>query len=146
VGVIGVALFRERRPMPVSPALEREDRDAAADAQGAAKSSRAEEAAPAAREQPKAANTSEPSGRLAHTPESKLGTGHGQREYSSVEQTAFEREQDSPNEMIRIRYDSRANLVAMGVIPKPRPRHLPDPQPNPFPESPALGYVPDPPG
>jgi hypothetical protein len=38
----------------------------------------------------------------------------------------------------RARIDSHANLVAMGVIPSPRP------QPDPFPGS-QLGFVPDPP-
>jgi hypothetical protein len=41
--------------------------------------------------------------------------------------------------VISIHYDSRANLIALGVIPVPPGR----PQPNPFPGS--LGFVPDPP-
>jgi hypothetical protein len=39
---------------------------------------------------------------------------------------------------VRIRYDSRENLIAMGVIPA---RPLP-PRPNPFPSN--SGYAPDP--
>lgn len=69
----------------------------------------------------------------------KLGTGHGERESSYVSHTAFERERSTPNEVIRIRYDSRDNLIAMGVLPQYR-----TPQPNPFPDS-TMGYVPDPP-
>ena len=76
--------------------------------------------------------------------EPKLGTGHGAREQSVVEATTFERLQESPNEVIRIRYDSRANLVAMGVIRKRWHPHLP--RPEPFPDAPVMGYVPDPPG
>jgi hypothetical protein len=72
----------------------------------------------------------------------KLGTGHGEREASYVAHTDFERLQAAPNEVIRIRYDSLPNLVAMGVIVQPRI----GPAPNPFPDSPLARYVPDPPG
>ena len=48
-----------------------------------------------------------------------LGTGHGRREESVVSQVAFKRERAQPNEVIRIRYDSHSNLVAMGVIHQP---------------------------
>ena len=56
--------------------------------------------------------------------------------------TQFVRNSSQPDEIIRIRYDSHANPMAMGIIPSPRPRypHAPDP----FPGSP-MGYVPDPP-
>ena len=48
----------------------------------------------------------------------------------------------SPDELIVLRYDSRENLVARGVLPawEPQPR-----RPLPFPDAPATGYVPDPP-
>jgi hypothetical protein len=72
----------------------------------------------------------------------KLGTGHGDREYSFVTETQFTRRQDRPNELIRIRYDSFNNLVAMGIIPHRRPQV---PTVNPFPGSGAQHYVPDPP-
>ena len=75
-------------------------------------------------------------------PAPQLGTGHGQREVSPVSHTHFERRSARPDELIRIRYDSRDNLIALGVLPRegaPRP-------PNPFPDSPAVSrYVPDPP-
>ena len=54
--------------------------------------------------------------RLEPAPAPKLGTGHGEREYSYVNHTEFARMQAQPNEVIRIRYDSLDNLVAMGVI------------------------------
>ena len=41
------------------------------------------------------------------------------------------------DELIAIHYDSRDNLLAMGVIPRPRS------MPNPFPAT--AGFVPDPP-
>ncbi len=42
--------------------------------------------------------------------------------------------------MIRIYYDSYRNLVAQGVIPKPRYRYAQQQAPDPFP----AGFVPDP--
>ena len=49
-------------------------------------------------------------------PAPKLGTGHGERESSYVQETEFQRQQPGPNEVIRIRYDSMDNLVALGVV------------------------------
>lgn len=117
VGVIGVALFRER-PQPAQiaqdpPRAESKTRDLGDSAQPAT----------APRER---------------TP--SLGTGHGRRETSLVTQVQFVRERSSPDEVIRIRYDSRANLLAMGVI-RPAPAR---PAPQAFPDEPALSYVPDP--
>ena len=76
-------------------------------------------------------------------PMAKLGTGHGEREGSLVQETQFVRLQSTPNEVIHIRYDSLENLVAMGIIRRPRPVA---PAVNPFPDSRAAQYVPDPPG
>jgi hypothetical protein len=72
----------------------------------------------------------------------KLGTGHGEREYSPVQRTDFERRSSQPDEIIRIRYDSYDNLVAMGIIRGSPPR---DRIPEAFPDSPLARYVPDPP-
>lgn len=57
-----------------------------------------------------------------------------------MSQTSFERLRSQPNEIITIRYDSRENLIAAGVISE-RPAHTP----NPFPNSDSFSYVPDPP-
>ena len=81
--------------------------------------------------------------RSASQAAAKLGTAHGQRESSVVSQTAFERQQTQPNEVVLIRYDSRANLVALGVIRVPPVLPAPN-APNAFPDS-ATAYVPDPP-
>ena len=75
-------------------------------------------------------------------PAPKLGTGHGEREYSHVENTEFQRRQTQPDEIIRIRYDSLDNLIALGIVAKARPVI---PVTNPFPASPQQPYVPDPP-
>ena len=121
VGVIGVAVFREREAFrPARPPYPQIDRSAPMG-----------EGAPQMREK---------SGRA--TPAPQLGTGHGDRERDRVGETDFERRSGRPDEVIRIRYDSRENLVARGVLPawEPQPR-----RPVPFPDAPATGYVPDPP-
>lgn len=163
VGVIGVALFRERLPEPVAQAApaspsraERAEREADAPAslksapQGAGKSALADQGSSAAEASAQAPNAPAglegmarrvPSRPPAALPAPKLGTGHGARETSVVSHTSFARLQSQPNEVIRIRYDSRENLIASGVIRQPLP---PTPGPNPFPESGNASYVPDP--
>lgn len=120
VGVIGVALFRRKvePPQPLS-------RIAPAPAEI---SRRAE--APEARRRADAGAAADAtrSGEL-------LGTGHGRSEASHMRWVEFERATAQPAETIVIRYDSHANLVALGVI---RERGRP---PRPFP-----GFVPDPVG
>jgi hypothetical protein len=132
LGVIGVALFRERRVERSAwigngswTATQETTNRAEADAAGEAKASHAAgSAAPApAMEQP------------------SLGTGHGRGEFSPVEQVEFERASSQPDEMIAIRYERRETLVAMGVIPQWR-HSPPHRDPDPFPA--ALGFVPDP--
>lgn len=126
VGVIGIALYRERQPQAwTQPRLSEERPTNRSDASGAPVAPAPLAAAP----------------RVELAP--KLGTGHGEREYSYVDHTEFARLQPQPNEVIRIRYDSLDNLLAMGVIRRERP--LP-PAADPFPATPAPGYVPDPPG
>ena len=141
VGVIGVAVFRERVepvaavPLPASP-FESEAR--------AQQRSEAAAAAPAAKSAPLADEaTSTRRERSAAGLAEKLGTGHGERERSQVSHTSFERAQAQPDEVITLYYDSRENLLAQGVIPQPRSR--PGPPPQPFPDSPTVGFVPDPP-
>ena len=112
VGVIGVALFK-RKPEPALELEQPRNRDeSGAAADGAARL-----------EAPRAA-------------EKSIGTGHGRSETSQARYVAFERESDTPNEVVVIHYDTYANLVARGVIPQ-SPRW-----PSPFPG----GFVPDPPG
>jgi hypothetical protein len=131
LGVIGVALFRER-PIERQGWLSRDrlhsgpspqEKVAAADASGNAAESRREHAAAAA------PPTQQPS----------LGTGHGRGEYSPVQQVEFERASSRPDELIAIRYERRETLVAMGILPGTRYGWRdPDPFPN------ALSFVPDP--
>ena len=137
IGVIGVAVFRERAEPPVALVAPRPasptDSAAGMESRLAAPTPSARAAGAEARQNFADSVRAEPS----------LGTGHGQRESSYVQNTEFTRRQSAPDEVIRIRYDSRDNLVALGVIRQPAPSGL---SPNPFPESPAQGFVPDPPG
>jgi len=71
------------------------------------------------------------------TKSERLGTGHGAREYSHVDNTTFERASRRPAEQLAIYYDSYRNLVSQGIIERPIARQ----DPRPFPNS----YVPDPP-
>ena len=120
VGVIGAAVFRERyQPPPV------------AEYSRGAQADRESSAAPRA-----AAPSMQAEGRAR---DERLGTGHGEREYSPTTQVEFERASERPAEVVKLRYDSSENLIAAGVIPTIRPR--PPIAPQPFP-----GFVPDPRG
>ena len=166
VGVIGVALFREKLPEPVVRApqpFQRSDNESDSGRPRPANGPILEQrsAAPAS----SGANASDmadrrmesqalPSSALSFperreksadaAPVAKLGTAHGQRETSVVSNTFFERLQAQPNEVIRIRYDSRENLIATGVIREPVAQ-LPNRGANPFPLSGQATHVPDPP-
>lgn len=153
IGVIGVAVFRERQPQPqpqppilrkgesqksTAPAAEASSADSAAPAVPAPSS-------PAASAAPNASVAAETRQATAPAPAPvapRLGTGHGPLERSVTRTTAFDSASRSPAQIIRIRYDSYAHLVAQGVIRTPQPAA--QPQPRAFPASPS-GYVPDPP-
>lgn len=142
VGVIGVAVFRERvslpRPQPFEPvpysrgrqdgATRQESERRMNDSDSADGSLASSSASPA----PSTSPARERDAAVAQRSD-KLGTGHGEREHSPIGRTAFERATSQPAEIVQVRYDSHANLVASGVI-APR-RAVPDPFP---------GFVPDP--
>lgn len=148
VGVIGVAVFRERiapamLPYPQSaPGLGRSEefrRRALEDGQRENDSARAAAPAPSAKAESAAGALS--SRKDAAPPREvqerkRLGTGHGEREHAPTRTTEFVRASDSPDEVVTIHYDSRANLVARGIIRAPRFA-----EPTPFPGG---GFVPDP--
>ena len=169
VGVIGVALFRERVPEPVRPAPptahrppvfeERMDNTASkstadsgmsappapapiAGAPAAADSAMASEAMakPSAKRAP-TAQANRAANEPVRTP--NLGTGHGALESSHTSTTYFDSATQQPDQLVLIRYDSYANLVAKGVIRDSRPQ--PERRPNAFPADPQPSYVPDPP-
>ncbi len=132
LGVIGIALFRER-PVERRTWLSKESR-----------SERSDSPAPAESDAAVDAKASSEAGTTAASPARQLpslGTGHGRGEYSPVEQVEFERASTQPDEMIAIRYERRETLVAMGVLPAPSYGHSRR-DPDPFPAT--LGFVPDP--
>jgi hypothetical protein len=126
VGVIGVAVFREYRP------LHRLHQPPVPFSESRARGDEARESASGA------APSAEALSRIAPRPEEKLGTGHGEREASQASWTDFRRASASPSELISIYYDSRANLIAQGIIP-----YAPRAEPNPFP---GFRFTPDPRG
>lgn len=136
VGVIGVALFRERPVDP--PAVSDRDTERRRASRGFEASEGA--GAPAPRAAPSASAKADVADAHPALRSPRLGTGHGERESSRVSHTAFDRLHSAPDEVIEIRYDSRENLVAMGVLPSP---HTPRP-PQAFPGSGRSRYVPDP--
>ena len=130
VGVIGIAVFREARPLPPPPPIYAPP--IANQAGDAMARESAKAAAPAARAE---------SGAMADrvAPQQRLGTGHGQREWSPVGQTTFERASWRPEQVTQLRYDDADTLAALGIVPRPYwpwSRRAPDAFP---------GFVPDPP-
>lgn len=128
VGVIGIAVFRERtlpKPRPRPQISGREN----------APQARTEAAMPAPPPAP-AESALADAMRGAAPVRQSIGTAHGQREHSRVERTHFQRAGTSPAEVVTLRYDRRDNLIALGVIPS-RPQR---PGPLAFPG----GFVPDP--
>ena len=166
IGVIGVAVFRERPranalsslrdklaahedarrergDLPASPGPSAQPR-ADAPTAGATEPSRADaptsdaaEPSRAARQEAAAAGGATEARPFAAAP--KLGTGFGRDETSYAQRVRFERASASPVETIAIQYDRRDNLIAMGVLPQPRYAQR---APDPFP---AMQFVPPPP-
>lgn len=144
VGVIGVAVFREKvQPIARRDEFRRGQVASESDAPAAAKPA-AGASAPATAAAPREHDNAEDSARqesAARAPRSlaKLGTGHGRNETSRVRMVSFERASESPAQTVAIQYDRRENLVAMGVLPAPRlTRHDPEPFPG------AVRFAPDP--
>jgi len=137
VGVIGVAVFREYQPpRPRPPALQQ---PAPFSGLGNRSDEARESASGAARDSAgRAAPSAEAPMRAEPKLEEKLGTGHGEREASGARWTQFRRASESPNELLSVYYDSRANLIARGIIRAPSRA-----EPNPFP---GFRFTPDPKG
>lgn len=126
VGVIGIAVFRERAPVYDEPPEIAQERSGW-------RNRAPEAAAPAG----KAAAAD---GYASEANAQGLGTGHGGREWSPVSRTEFERASRRPDQIARIRYDDEQRLVAMGILPRWQPysyRNGPDAFPG--------GFVADPP-
>lgn len=141
VGVIGVAVYREADPLPppAQPALSVRERVEQESADRATGSDMAKSQSPASAPAPASA-APERSEALSKKAEGRLGTGHGERISAPTQYTEFRRASDTPSEIVTIYYNSRANLLAQGVIPRPPHYGKTNPAPNPFPG----GFVPDP--
>jgi hypothetical protein len=143
VGVIGAAVFREQRynaygydgesydelarqQQPYAGRDKSVERRAASPTASAPAESRAES---------KSNGIAQDGGFGAGAP---IGTGHGRREYRPSVDVEFARE-DAVFEVNNVRYDSRQNLLAAGVIPQ---RGWQRSVPQSFPQ--GGGYVPDP--
>ena len=126
VGVIGIAVFREARPITHAapmPAIAQRDRRDGGPARNASTATAPVAAESAMRDQ--AAQG--------------LGTGYGAREWSPVSRTGFLRASRQPAQLSQLRYDDEASLANRGVLPRQRwPR---DDAPRAFPG----GFVADPP-
>ena len=147
VGVIGAAIFRELRYEYDEPQYDEYSQDddyypngKSADAnqtpskrgtvQGKPGEAKSGEAA-----SPQSKSYGQQNGAAA--PGAPLGTGHGRDEYRPSVSVEFEREPEV-YEVVKVRYDSRANLIAQGVIPR---RGYRQGAPEAFPDG---RFVPDP--
>lgn len=124
VGVIGIAVFAERRhraPRPLPPPITdaRPRTHARSEPQSVAK------------EEATAGDASR----------QRVGTGHGEREWSPTSRTGFVRASTRAMQVTQLRYDAPQRLAAMGILPRPYAwrRHHEAP-PRAFPG----GFVPDP--
>jgi hypothetical protein len=144
VGVIGLAIYRERRPPPLAVEPQAYDERLGGTPETSRdllrKEADASSPAAAAGGVTEKAERRQDESSVASRVAPQLGTGHGQRESSYVTEVGFERDGTTPAEIIRIRYDSYDNLVALGVIRRARPVY---PAPEPFPDR-RLSFVPDP--
>jgi len=140
VGVIGAAVFRRQRayiqPMMPAPVADAASQDAytpisvpAPAEESVDRSTAGSMAAP----QAQASKNEAPMAKARA--DGPLGTGHGQREESSITYVDFERASSTPDEVITLYYDTREHLLARGVVPQQRPA-----APQPFPDH----FVPDP--
>jgi len=154
VGVIGIAVFRERTPPPQSQSATTSYSPPPNIARRAPMPFSAPPApapAPVMAPPPPAAAPSPvmPAQRseamdLARSSKTfedeKLGTAHGASEWSVINTVSFVRATKEPQAISLIEYDTWDHLAAKGVIPGNSGHH-----PQAFPGEPRLSYVPDPP-
>ena len=124
VGVVGIAVFRSRS------AIEAMARDEA--------SRMAAQAPPPMQPSAPSPASRASSEARADKASAPLGTGFGQRERDQVRIVDFQRASSEPDQVITLYYDTRAHLVARGVLP---PMTTSPRLPEPFPSR----FVPDPP-
>jgi len=138
VGVIGVAVFRERVYQTYNNYEEdyryRDDRYESKSGESNQAGAAADAAAPSS------AMKSQRSRSMAESESrQELGTGHGERRYDPARSTTFERDSTYPNQVSKVFYDSYEALVDRGIIRDYRSRNRNN-RPDAFP----IGFVPDP--
>jgi hypothetical protein len=128
VGVIGVAVFPERAPVPLarpwSPAPSSPPGEKEADAGRDARAS-GPEPVPSAEGSAAGPGSAAPAeARRAERTRPGLGTEFGERHESWVREVPFERASTHPESVLTIRYDDREGLLAAGVdVDRDRGRH-----------------------
>ena len=127
VGVIGVAVFEEARPMYYEAPPWR--------GPPVARDSASQAKAPAAAAEERTMDREEAAS--AQT----LGTGHGEREWAPVSRTGFVRATRAPAQITQLRYDDYRTLVARGVLPRSPDHRWRESAPEAFPQ----GFVAEPP-
>ncbi|MEO6155782.1 MAG: hypothetical protein ABIP16_08660 [Thermomonas sp.] len=131
VGVIGIAVFKERYAQPVyAPSAP----PIASSRNGVREQAARKAAAPSA------SGSASADRAMAESAPQQLGTGHGQREWAPVGQTEFVRASRNPQQMSQLRYDDADHLIAIGVMPRAYPPYV-QAGPRAFPN----GFVADPP-
>jgi hypothetical protein len=117
VGVVGVAVFPERRPRQVPPRPPYappypSERDG-----GARDQARRSESAPprSAEPAPESGVASSAPGRSKAADRPGLGTEFAEEHASRVEATTFERASARPEAVLTFRYDDREGLIALGI-------------------------------
>jgi hypothetical protein len=153
VGVIGVAVFQEKRRVTwrdfdIRGRLAQAESDAGEPVRKSERANALPAPVAAAAGSPPVSRDQAVPDELARNEASppsrglgKLGTGHGRNEDSRVTLTQFERATTTPADTVAIQYDRRENLIALGVLPQPAPR-IARREPDPFPG--ALRFAPDP--
>jgi len=138
VGVIGVAVFKEkrRRPAPVFIPQHRsknEYKTSMRSKKSTAPSLEMDSSMGLANEQSAPGNRG-------------IGTAFGEEHYSPASETSFKRRRSHrPDARLAIYYDNRQGLIERGVLPRPRP-HCPRPiAPQPFPKNTDTNFTPPPP-
>lgn len=143
VGVIGVAVFKERRPprpYPRQPIASGKRKGSLGSRYGAGGGG-----PPASSSQP-TPDYSADSESAEEKRDQGIGTGYGEDHHSPASETHFERRNSSrPDARLKIYYDDRDGLIARGVIQRRYYPPPPPPYPDPFPYNYDPGFAPPPP-
>jgi hypothetical protein len=137
VGIIGVALFAEKKRRPLPAPLTRAP--APRDRYEAERAPRSH-AAPAAPAKPKSGAGAEARERSSRSVAPRgsvdnLGTEYGESRESSVVEVPFERRAKRPERLLTLRYDDEEGLTARGIALRPYVSQQEPRQPEAFPES-----------